>query len=232
MKIHMIGGLSKRRHFPFTEETPHPDDVEVWGLNAIRPAWVPRWHRMFNLHLYENLVRYKWDHLSDESEWSMENPDVPFLTLDKWPQEHALLGWREFPGKEMMSFQNRGTYHVSSFDWMVAYAMWLNQEVEGQGGPGRIKRPVDEIMLHGCQLTMEAGEPISARVCLEYWCGRAEGEGIKITLAEDAKLFDFYHLVRSDLIYGYDDTPVVEDSTRWEVMTRLADKPAPYDYEK
>lgn len=228
MKILMVGALAKSRFFP-SDLT----DTEVWGLNAIYPTWVPRWDRRFNLHTHENLVRYKWKEafFERETQFSHVAPDVPFYTLDPWPYPHELAGWKQFPAEQMMRDMTRGRYHCASFDWMVAFAIWLNQQTDNTG-PGRERRPVDEIVLHGCQLTMEAGEPISARACLEYWCGRAEGAGIGVSLAGDAKLFDFYHLVRSDLVYGIDDTPVVEDEKAADIVARLAIQDAPYDYEE
>ena len=64
------------------------------------------------------------------------------------------------------------------------------------------------------QALVEAGEPISARACLEYWLGVAEGRGVRVTVAEDCDIFAFYHLVKSNMVYGYDDTPIFEDRTR------------------
>ena len=70
-----------------------------------------------------------------------------------------------------------------------------------------------EISLHGIGLNMESREPISARACLEYWCGVAAGRGAKITVAKDCDLFLQYHVVKSRTVYGYDDVRLVEDRT-------------------
>jgi hypothetical protein len=217
MKIIFVGSLSKKRFFP-SDLT----DTEVWGLNAVHPAWVPRWDRRLNLHTYANLRRYKWkeEYFQREVEWSAANPGAPYYTLDEWPEPHKLAGWQQFPAETMMDLMVRGRYHCGSFDWMVAFAIWLNER-----GAGRI---IHEIELHGVH--MSSGVPISARACLEYWCGRAEGAGIKISLAEDAHLFDFYHLVRSDLIYGIHDTPIYETKTAGEIQAGMKED-APYDYE-
>jgi hypothetical protein len=195
MKVAIIGSGAKERFF-------HPDDdTEVWGLNAIRPKWVKRWHRMFNLHLHANLEKYKWHLFDKEAEWSKEHPHVPFYTCDKWPERNKLAGQQIFPRGELESaLSPRGAdYHCGSFDWMVAFAIYCE---------------ATEINLHGISLCLEAGEPISSRACLEYWCGYAEGRGIKVTAAEDCDLFHFYHLVKSKLVYSYDDTPIFEDRTK------------------
>lgn len=228
MKIIIVGSLARERYFP-----KDLIDCEVWGLNAIYQDWIPRWDRRFNLHTYENLRRYRWPDkfFQREIEWSRDNPDKPFYTLDKWPEPHQLAWPRGikapvdlFPYPDVMGSLPRGRYHCDSFDWLVAFAICLNWETEMWGGPGREKPPVDEIALHGVGLTMEAGEPISARACLEYWCGVAEGRGIRVTCAEDCDLFYFYHLVKSNLVYGLNDTPIFEDRTK-------KSGEAPYTYE-
>ena len=194
-KVIIIGGNAKREHF----ETPDPRDrVEIWGLNAIRFHWVPWWSRMFNLHLYDRLKSHDWP-VQAEREWAMDHVTVPFYVLDAWP-EHWLPKQIIFPGDKLMEMP-RGSYHCGSFDWLVAFAIHLGN--------------VREIEFHGVGLerAVEGGEPISSRACLEYWCGYATAKGIKISTTEDCALFKFYHVVKSNAIYGYDDTPLVEDRT-------------------
>jgi hypothetical protein len=197
-KIIIIGGAAKRQHFI---DDPN---AELWICNGqwLSRHWIPRVDRAFNLHRLKLLKLYKYD-CSVEEFWSLKNKDVPFYTLDKWAD---LAGWKQFPLKEMQRAMPRGDYHCGSFDWMVAFAIYSG---------------VKEIKLHGIGLCLEAGEPISARACLEYWCGYAEGSGIKITTAPDCDFFHFYHLVKSKLTYGVDDTPIYEDRTK---------KGVPYDY--
>lgn len=221
MKIILVGSLVKERYFPKDIDY---STTEVWGLNAIYPKFVQAWSRRFNLHTYENLQRYKWkpEFFKREVVFSAQYPRIPFYTIDEWPQTHKLAGQKLLPFTWMDDALRRNRYHSGSFDWMVAFAIYLDG-----CGDSELYQQIDEIIIHGCALTMEAGEPISARACLEYWCGVAEGKGIKVTVAEDSALFDFYHLVRSDLCYGLDDTPVVED--------KRSNSPnkgrAPYDYE-
>lgn len=196
LKVAIVGGLAERKNWKRRK------GFEVWGLNAIRPQWLDgSWSRMFNLHRHDLLMRYGWP-VNREYEWVGANPDIPFITVDMWPRLKSVI----FP-RAKLKFP-MANYHCGSFDWMVAYAMHL----------GAV-----EIALHGIRLGFEAGEPLSSRACLEYRCGMAAGRGIKITLSPDTDLFTFYHLVKSHLIYGYEDTPVVEDRTK---------KGVPYTYDR
>lgn len=177
---------------------------EVWGLNNCRFAWANEWWtRFFNLHKYENLRRYNYD-VERDVEWFRVRPDVRLYTLDAWPElkDVRIANTNIFPVEELAGIlaRHRTSYHCGSFDWMVAYALALNG--------------VDHIVLHGVSLLIEAGEPISARACLEYWCGVAEGRGVDVTAAPDCDIFSFYHLVKSNLVYGLDDTPIYEDRTK------------------
>lgn len=221
MKVIIVGGLAKRRNFP-----TDLDDAEVWCINRRLP-WLPRVDRMFNLHTYDNLCRYRWPHFQEEVEWSAANPHVPFYTTSLWQYPHEMGANRLFPGHQMMADMLHGEYHCSSADWLVAFVMYMNEQPILWHAD-----TVTEIHLHGIDLNMAAGQPVSARACLEYWCGRAEGEGIGIVLAKDAHLFEFFHVVRSKLVYGYNDTPVVEDCTAEDIGHRLASKTVPYDYDE
>lgn len=198
MKVVILGGAAKKRYFR------HDPKAEYWICNGqwlgARLSWFPPPDRAFNLHKRKLLELYSYD-FSRETEWVKQNPDVPFYTMDKWPRCKTTL----FPVKEMARMP-RGMYHCGSFDWMVAFA---------------VREGATRIELHGIGLCLEAGEPISSRACLEYWCGYAEGRGIKVTTAPDCDFFHFYHLVKSRLVYGLDDTPIYEDRTK---------KGVPYDY--
>lgn len=186
----------------------------MWGVNNCRFAWADKqWTRFFNLHKHANLKRYNYD-VDRDVEWLIWHPTVKFYTLDEWPEIRSapFIDHHIFPVEQMDTYLplHRNRYHCGSFDWMVAFA---------------ISQPwCTGIVLHGVSLLIEAGEPISARACLEYWCGVAEGRGVKVTAAPDCDIFSFYHLVRSNLVYGLDDTPIYEDRTKVaDVPYRLPD---------
>src|SRR5260221_4531589 len=189
MKVAIIGGVSQERFFAGQREGWH-----VWGLNSIRPAWVRKWSRMFNLHRFKHLER-DWQHYDDwDPVGSKRNPDVPMVVIDRWPNSR-LANTVLFPREKLRVLPRGGAYHAGSFDMMVAYSILLRAE---------------EIAIHGVRLTNETGEPISARACLEYWIGVAEGRGIKVTTAGDCDMFAQFQYVRSQTVYGVDDVPMGE----------------------
>jgi hypothetical protein len=180
-------------------ERVQQDGWELWGLNAIYPwgANLP-WARSFNLHMFEHLKR-DWAGRPQEVEM-MKRAEGPALRARPWLRADGskmLPNEQIFPGEEMMAKQPGGRYRAGSWDWLVAYAVYL----------GAV-----EITLHGVYLSLDSwrDEPVSARACLEYWIGYAEGQGIKVGLF-DCDLMYQYHLVRSRTVYGYDDVAVVEE---------------------
>lgn len=193
MKVAIVGGGARPEHWK-----QYGKGWEVWGLNAIRPFWVAQFHRMFNLHRYAHLDRDCPQYIDWDCIWSSRHPKTPLYVVDTWG---GLLK-REvlFPLKALRHLPRGGEYHASSLDMMVAFALHLKAR---------------EIAIHGVGFhIMEAGEPISARACLEYWLGVAEGRGVKVTTAGDCPaLFHQYHYVRSRSIYGFDDVHMVEDRT-------------------
>lgn len=191
-KVVMLGGGAQARHWDYD----YRKGWQVWGLNSIRPHWVLRFHRMFNLHRIKHLERDCPQYIDWDANWSRRNPDVPFYVCDSW--RGLLKNQVIFPLQSLRTLPRGGEYHASSFDMMVALA---------------IKEKVTEIAIHGVSFhIMEAGEPISARACLEYWLGLATGRGIKVTTAPDCTgLFHQFHYVRSRSIYGFDDVHMIED---------------------
>jgi len=195
MRVAIIGGCAKKRYFPQNYKG------YIWGVNGgCGRSAVPHFHVLFNIHRFKLLKQYGYNFDIEKRMKGM------IYTADAWPK-----GWLHnghiFPAKQMMKDMPRGHYHCGSADWLVAFAVWLGY--------------VTEIDLHGWNLILEAGEPISARACLEYWCGYAEAKGIKVNVAPDCGIFHYFHMVKSKRTYGYDDCPMFEDRTR---------KGQPYDY--
>jgi len=203
----IIGGAAKPKNIDF--ELFRNPDVEVWGINAIRKKWVPRWDRMFNIHKYELLLHYGWP-VDVDAEWASEHPEIPFYTADKWP-DGRMSRAKIFPRTEM-SYMPRSNYHCNSFDWLIAFA---------------IHNKFDAVHLHGCQVSLDPMEQLSARACIEYWAGYAEASGTKIFTAKDCNLFYAFHFVQSKRVYGYDDCPAFEDRTSAHEAGR-----APYRFDE
>lgn len=102
-----------------------------------------------------------------------------------------------YPRKQVEALTPRGEYHAGSFDWLVALAI-----LEG----------FTHIQITGVNFAL-GGEPISARPCLEYWIGVAEGRGIKVDVI-GGDCFRIFHLVRSDIPYGFAPWRLIEDAPR------------------
>lgn len=170
---------------------------EVWGINSSYRQQHPaaKWTRMFNLHRYAHLKRDCPQYIEWDSDFSRSPVAAPVYTIDHW--HGRLLTEVIFP-RAHLARQPRTHYHASSFDWLVAYAVYLKAK---------------EIHLHGAKFALDSPreEPMSAQACLEYWCGYATGLGIKVMPGRDCEIFTQYHLVASHSVYGYDDVHMVED---------------------
>lgn len=203
MKVHIVGGAGG--DMPKVDIAP---DVELWGLNAIYPKKLAgvAWDRRFNIHRLAHLERDWSDGLAAEHAWAWhyfrEGDKSKFYVTDDWPTGR-LPNQEVFPADEINKYTEsigaRWWYHASSFDWLVAYAMTLHAA---------------EIHIYGLKETLNFEEPISARACLEYWIGFAEGRGVIVTQSKQCDLFKQFHLVASDSVYGYDDVHLIEDRTK------------------
>jgi hypothetical protein len=192
MKIVIVGPQSDPTSFHFYDKT-----WEMWGINSAHRRLSLPWTRMFNLHRYAHLERDCPEYVDWDVAFSRRNPKVPMVVVDRW---HGLLENEVILPRAELSKQPRGDYHASSFDWMVAYAVHLKAKA---------------IYVHGCQFALDSPrhEPISARACLEYWIGYAQGRGIDTDTAWDCDILKQYHLVVSNSVYGYDDIVMVENRT-------------------
>jgi len=192
LKVAIFGGESKEASAALVDRS-----WQIWGLNLVGPGWLFKSYvgidKMFHLHKRDDLQKDIPLHLDAFEKWALEHPEVEYVLLEPWeklPKATIFPHWilRELP---------RGAYHCSSFDWMISYALHLG---------------ATEILLSGIKMRSD-GEPISATPCIEYWCGYAEGRGVKVTAAPDCDLFYNYHLVRSRYVYGYDSWDLIEDRT-------------------
>ena len=200
--VAILGGNSRREHWPDYDQKRW----EVWGVNSIRPHWVNRWDRMFNLHRFSHLERDCPQYVDWDTTWSRRNPKVPLYVCDSWGG--LLTNELLYPLARIQRLPRGGLYHAGSFDMLVAMAVLMKAK---------------DIRLHGIGLNNESGEPISARACMEYWCGVAEGRGIPVFSTPDCDLFLQYHIVKSRTVYGFDDVKLVEDKTG-EAATPFTEK--------
>jgi hypothetical protein len=131
-----------------------------------------------------------------EKLFAVTKTPIYFLKASEW----KVKAKREFPRNKIAVGLPRGDYHAGSFDWMLAFAI-----LEGY----------KHIELYGVDLgPTDTGEPISARPCLEYWCGVAAGKGV-LVVSHSPSLFKIFNYQRASTPYHYDDTwRLVEDRAK------------------
>lgn len=174
---------------------------KFWGMNSVhrrRDLYVPQWALMANLHRLAHLERDCPEYVDWDMVFSRRFPKVPMLVCDSWK---GLLKNQVIYPRAAVAKLPRGEYHASSFDMLVALA---------------IVRGATVIHLHGANFALDSPreEPISARACLEYWCGYAQGRGIEVKEHRCHGLFKQFHLVMTDSYYGFDDVHMIEERRR------------------
>lgn len=135
---------------------------EVWGFNHLGLGYEPdTWDRYFELHTQD-----QWVQAADERlpllQAVAEAGAAVYLT-DPDLQVHPAV---QFPTEWVARQFKRGGYHASTLDWLVALALAMGFSticISNLGG-----------------MDLEAGECRSARACLEYWLGLAEGRGCTV----------------------------------------------------
>lgn len=178
-------------------------NYECWTLNSAwknifnaktlaAPKSVTAW---FELHsrLY---LRKEWNGLKHHFKaLGLLTVPVYVQRAADWPELHDA---RTFPRRHLRHCHPRGDYHASSFDWMLQFALTVGYK---------------DISIWGVDFgPTDAGEPISARACLEYWIGYAEASGVKVRMKGPTGLFWIYNYTRERTPYHYDDTwRLVED---------------------
>ena len=158
---------------------------EVWGFNHLFDLWsVGRFDRWFELHDlgYLKKVEGMWaDHLM-----KLRGIRMPLYMQKKHKDIPAS---RVFPREAIEKLTPQGWYHMSSVDWMLAFAI-----LEG----------FKTVHIYGVSFGVdEAGqEPLTARACLEYWIGVAQGRGMAVNVY-GSHLFKWLAYEEGYAQYGY-----------------------------
>jgi hypothetical protein len=160
---------------------------ELWGLNSLfvmlEDRHFDRWFEIHDRKYLEGVEGAAWD---KHIRWLRGERRIPIYMQRTWPD---IPMSRKFPRAAVEKLTPRGWYHCSSVDWMVAMAIGM-----------KFKR----IHIQGINFGPEdGGEPFSARACLEYWLGVAEGRGIE-TYVQGGGMFHAHTIVKSRAQYGYD----------------------------
>lgn len=171
---------------------------ELWGMNGFWRAAEPdykldipeeRYSLWFDMHTPEYLEQYgKLAGIEGkQQEWLSRPHPFPILTISdnpQWPSAEA------FPLERVIKAFGRD-YFTSTVAYCLAYALCLPD--------------VGEIGLWGVDL-VHSTEYGDQRPCAEYWIGRAEAAGIKVTIHEQSAL------LRQRGRYGYDEqNPAIRD---------------------
>lgn len=184
---------------------------EYWGLNDL-----PSYDDCAPLRCYN-----RWFQLHPPKYLSVHYPRGLEDLEDMWGEERGVTLYMDrhypdypdsvpYPKAEVEALTVRGDYHVSSLDWMVALAV-----LEGWS-----RIVLQDVTFFTFPLTLN-GEPVSARACLEYWVGVAEGRGIEVVMHSfGGDLFKNVHVAvyRSDLQYGFEREPALDlglSDERW-----------------
>jgi hypothetical protein len=125
---------------------------------------------------------------------------LPATLYVQRPKAWKAFNAQRFPREQVARAFPLGSYHASSIDWMLAFALWKGYK---------------DIGIWGVNFgPNEGGEPMSARPCLEYWIGLGRGMGRTITVHEPTGLFWIYNVAKHKTPYHYDDTWRLIESRR------------------
>jgi hypothetical protein len=175
---------------PTVRECPWRDESwELWGMNGFWRAAQPdfgieapeeRYTCWFDMHTEGYTKAYgEAAGFGDRQEvWLRQDHAFPILTLENYPVEDVV---RKL-GRE---------YFTSTIAYALAYALAVEN--------------VGEIGLWGIDL-VHGTEWGDQRPCAEYWIGRAEAMGIKVTIHEQSAL------LKQRFRYGYEiENPLAKD---------------------
>lgn len=183
-KIAILGFGSTVRDCPWQDPS-----WELWGLNGFWrvaekdygiAAPPERYSAWFDMHGLDYTKQYgELAGIGDSQErWLEQRHPFPVFMLEALPQHPSAV---RFPIEDLITAEGRD-YFTSGVAYALAFA--LNQP------------DVAEIGLWGIDLVHKT-EYQQQRPCAEYWIGRAEERGIKITVHEASALLKQRHR------YGY-----------------------------
>ena len=174
-KIAILGFGRTVKDCPWQDES-----WELWGMNGFWRAAEPdygvkapeeRYSLWLDMHSVEYTRAYgKAAGFGDKQERWLEQPHAfPILMLG---EDHAFPSVLRYPIEDVVARAGRD-YFSSTVAYALAFALTLED--------------VAEVGLWGVDLTHDS-EYAHQRPCAEYWCGRLEGAGIKVTRHEKSAL--------------------------------------------
>lgn len=176
-KVNLIGFAPTTRG-----ETPWLDpDAEFWGCNEGYVQEFPVISRWFQIHPFVSFSRENNPNDPKHFEWLKK--EHPF---EIYMQKHYefIPNSVQYPLEAYITWFGR-EYFRSSFDYMMAMA---------------IAEEYTDVGIYGFEMASET-EYAFQRPSAEYWIGRAEGMGVRVTMAKNS------NLLRGSL-YGFGDNSV------------------------
>lgn len=200
-RIAILGFSDTVKDAPWTDPS-----WELWGMNGFwrvqqEYADIPedRYSLWFDMHTLDYLKRYgiAANVPGQQEEWLAKPHPFPIVMIDDDPSLPSVV---RFPLETVVARFGRD-YFTST----VAYALTM----------AMIQPGVSEIGLWGVDL-VHGTEWGDQRPCAEYWIGRAEAAGIKVTIHERSAL------LRQRGRYGFEDTNPLAKELR-ELLTQQED---------
>lgn len=180
-------------------DCPWKDDAwELWGMNGFWRAAEPdfgvkapedRYALWFDMHTieYTRLYGQRAKFGDAQERWLELQHPFPILMVSEYPQFPSV---QRFPIEELVRRVGRD-YFTSTVAYMLAFALTQDN--------------VAEVGLWGIDLIHDT-EYSDQRPCAEYWIGRLEAAGIKVTIHDGSAL------LRQRVRYGYEPfNPMVEE---------------------
>ena len=162
---------------------PYNDpEWQIWTLNnAAVTKSIPRWNVMFQMHHGDFVA----DGFSADHEWLKANRQgVVFMCADMC---NGYSSAYPYPLNEVIGvFESR--YFTNTISWMIALAILTQPEEIGIWGVN-----MDHFTEYSAQ-----------RASCEFWCGIAQGRGIKVSVAEQSSL------LKCAAMYGVEKSPLAD----------------------
>lgn len=179
MRVCIVGGADSRLDAPFEDRS-----FEIWGINNCYRD-LPRVDRMFEIHpiFTDGKIWYRRGLAEfrgvtvDQYLKELDDLNVPVYVQQPIPLIRKSIA---FPLEYILREFNR-RYFTCSVSYMMALAINLR---------------VEEIGIYG--VNMATNEYHQQRPGAEYWIGRAEGLGVKVSIPETSSLLH-------DPLYGFDE---------------------------
>lgn len=188
-KVAILGFGTSVRDCPWRDPS-----WELWAMNGFWRAASPdfgidaapeRYTLWFDMHS----LAYTRDYCArvgvgtQQEDWLRQSHPFPILALEEFGSDYPSV--QRYPIERVVATLGRD-YFTSTVAYAIAYAL--------------ADSSIAEIGLWGIDLIHDT-EYADQRPCAEYWLGRAEERGIKVTRHEDSAV------MRQRFRYGYEQQP-------------------------